>query len=180
MTAKHYTDEEIAFLLANYTRHGAQFCADELGRSYGSIRQKVWHLGLKAGSELRRERALKAAETMRSRRAWTPEEDEVLLENLKPCGSAACARMLPGRVRSACIARGRKLGIYITESDTNAARSRSALSRTAYEYEPTKEEIAKAAAEIRAGWSDSDRRIAAEQRVHMPPVYKVLHRRRKA
>lgn len=177
MRPDQHTDEEVAFLLAHFGSRGSRFCADALDRSLGSVRQKAFRLGLRMGAEQRIKRSLNAAETMRSRRAWTPEEDAVLIANLKTCGSAACARMLSGRSRSMCIARGKKLGIYITEEDTNAVRALS-WSHATYEYEPTKEEIAKVAAEIRAEWQPSDRRIAAEQREYTPTVYRVRNKRR--
>lgn len=177
MRPGQYTDEEIAFLQTHFGPRGSRFCADALGRSRPAICKKASELGLRIGAEQRRERSLIAAETMRARRAWTPEEDAVLIAHLKTCGSAALARMLPGRPRSACISRGRKLGIYITEEDTNAARSQSVV-HAPYGYEPTEEEIAKVAAEIRAEWSPSDRRIAAEQREYTPTVYRVRTKRR--
>ena len=41
-----YTDDEIKFLKENYSKYGAKYCAEKLGRSFGAVCKKAEKLGL--------------------------------------------------------------------------------------------------------------------------------------
>jgi hypothetical protein len=48
---KKWTNEELEFLLSNYSKSGIRYCADKLNRSDKSIQKKASKLGLKVDSE---------------------------------------------------------------------------------------------------------------------------------
>lgn len=63
MTGK-YTDEEIKFLIENYSKKGAKFCGEYLKRSYDTIQSKCKRLGLKVIRNWRSENGLKNKKTI--------------------------------------------------------------------------------------------------------------------
>ena len=44
---KHWKEAEHRFVMDNYARHGPQFCADHLGRTWGAVTKQASRLGIR-------------------------------------------------------------------------------------------------------------------------------------
>ena len=95
-TRRSWTEDEIKFLLDNYTVLGAKLCAERLGRARTAVVKKY--------------QVLMDGSNPNATRRWTEEETSFLLENFNSIGANGCSELL-NRTPQACYARYR----YVTQ-----------------------------------------------------------------
>ena len=93
--SKWYADSELEFLINNYSKLGANECANILDRSVGSIHSKALELNL----------------CQKRPELWTVDEDNILKKYFILEGRLVYKR-LPGRSKLACQKRAFKLGLH--------------------------------------------------------------------
>lgn len=87
-----WTENDINYLLNNYSQVGKITCAEVLNRTPNAVRIKAKSLGIETGT-------------------WTKEEIEFLLEYYHLHGSEFCAKSLPKRSRQAVKSKALSLGL---------------------------------------------------------------------
>lgn len=74
-----WTDDEISFLIANYSTNTTVFCAQKLQKSRSSVQKKALSLGLEKG---------------RDKRRWSKQDEAFLVENYAIHGAGYCSEKL--------------------------------------------------------------------------------------
>lgn len=145
-TGRFWTEEEIKFLMDNYSIAGGKKCAELLNRPHSVVRAKAAALKLSAPgtwqeTELSillkyyategvdyctkllnrkpqdiRVKACKLGLTVQ-RRDWLQEEIDFLKQHYERFGTKFCAEALPGRTRGAVAQQAKKLGLNAGWSD---------------------------------------------------------------
>ena len=75
-----WTKEDKEFLIDTYTNEGPTYCAEQLGRSYGSVQQKAFKLNLT--------------------NSWTKKQEQFLSDNYSEHGATHCAEQLGKTVKA--------------------------------------------------------------------------------
>ena len=90
-----WTDEDIAFIKANFSKLGSGGCAEALGRTKASCQSKARDLKL-AGSQL-----------------WTEKEIALVRDNYAKLGPQKTSELVGTKSPSACLAKANQLGIIV-------------------------------------------------------------------
>jgi hypothetical protein len=116
-TYSRWTEDEINFLIKNYSENGSKYCANILNRTQNGICGKA--IGLK----------------LIKNNLWTKEEIKFLLENYSEDGSSFCSEKL-NRPRYSVHYKAKLLNLKISEKKSRELQSKTQQEKNIKKYSP--------------------------------------------